>query len=102
MLMVTVQPCGWAEFTGGIEMSAMLLTDLALASDPELPAFFLGRLASLVARQASAASPTERTALGVAAFSVFLDCLDLGLGEEAKAIVGQLRDESEPVAQLAA
>jgi hypothetical protein len=41
-------------------------------------------------------------ALGVAAFSVFLDCLDLGLGAEAQAIVGQLRDEAGPVERLAA
>ena len=75
-------------------MSAMLLTDLALETDPGLPEFFLGRLASLVARQVAAVSPTERTALSMAAFSVFLDCLDLGLGEQAHEIVGQLRDES--------
>ena len=83
-------------------MGAMLLTNLALETDPDLPAFFLGRLASLVARQAAAVSPTERTALGVAAFSVFLDCLDLGLGEQAHAIVDQLRDEVGPVERQAA
>ena len=83
-------------------MSAMLLTDLALESDPGLPDFFLGRLASLLARQAAAVSPTERQALGVAAFSVFLDCLDLGLGEEAQAIMGQLRAETRPVERMAA
>ena len=83
-------------------MGAVLLTDLARATDPDLPAFFLGRLASLVARQAAAVSPTERTALGVAAFSVFLDCLDLGLGEQAHAIVDQLRDEAGPVERQAA
>ena len=83
-------------------MSAMLLTDLVLESDPGLPEFFLGRLASLVARQAAAVSPTERQALGVAAFSVFLDCLDLGLGEEAHAIVAQLREDYRPVEKLAA
>jgi hypothetical protein len=83
-------------------MSAMLLTDLALATDPGLHEFFLGRLASLVARQAAAASPSERMALSVAAFSIYLDCLDLGLGEEAQAIVGQLREEDEPAEQLAA
>ena len=83
-------------------MGAVLLTDLALATDPDLPAFFLGQLASLVARQAAAVSPTERTALGVAAFAVFLDCLDLGLGEQAHAIVDQLRDEAGPVERQAA
>jgi hypothetical protein len=82
-------------------MSAMLMTDLALESDPCLPWFFLERLASLVARQA-AASPTERRALGLAAFSVFLDCLDLGLGAEAHAIVAQLREDFRPAEKLAA
>jgi hypothetical protein len=42
--------------------------------------------------QAAAASPTERQALGLAAFSVFLDCLDLGFGAEAHAILGQRRN----------
>ncbi len=83
-------------------MGVMLLTDLALETDPDLPAFFLGRLASLVARQAAAVSPTERTGLGMAAFSVFVDCLDLGLGEQAHVIVGQLRDEAGPVERPAA
>jgi hypothetical protein len=83
-------------------MSAMGLTDLLLASDPSLPDFFLGHLASLVARQAATMSPTERTALGMAAFSVFLDCLDLGLGEQAQLIMGQLRDEAGPLERLAA
>lgn len=83
-------------------MDTVLLTDLALETDPDLPQFFLGRLASLVTRQAAAVSPIERTALGVAAFSVFLDCLDLGLGEQAHAIVGQLRDEAGPTERLAA
>jgi hypothetical protein len=83
-------------------MSAMLLTGLALETDPGLPDFFLARLASLVARQAAAVRSSERMALGAAAFSVFLDCLDLGLGEEARAIVGQLRGEAGSMAQLAA
>ena len=73
-------------------MSAMLLTDQALATDLDLPEFFLGRLKSLAARQAAAVSPAERIARGVAAFAVFIDCLDLGLAEEARAIVGHLRD----------
>ncbi len=83
-------------------MSAMRWTDLALAADPGLPAFFLGRLAVLAARQAAAASPAERQALGLATFSVFLDCLDLGLGAEAHAIVGQLRGRARPTARPAA
>jgi hypothetical protein len=83
-------------------MSATLLADLALASDPGLPEFLLGRLAALVARQAAAVGPAERVALGVAASSVFLDCLDLGIGEEAHAIVGQLRGEAGTTALPAA
>jgi hypothetical protein len=72
-------------------MNTMQLIDMTLESDPGLPAFFLGRLASMVARQLATASPTERRALGEAIFSVYLDCLDLGLGSEAQAIVDQLR-----------
>ena len=73
-------------------MRAMPLTDQALATDPQLPEFFLGRLKSLVARQAVEANSTERIELCVAAFAVFLDCLDLGFGEEARAILGLHRD----------
>jgi hypothetical protein len=83
-------------------MSAMLLTDLTLESDPGLPAFFLGRLASMVARQLATVSPAERRAIGEAIFSVYLDCLDLGLGAEAQAIVAQLRTEAGPADRLAA
>jgi len=75
-------------------MSTAFLTNLTLESDPELPAFFLHRLASLVARQAAAVNPAERAALGAATFSVFLDCLDLGLEEQAQAIVGRAGDEA--------
>jgi hypothetical protein len=80
-------------------MSAILLTDLAVESDPGLPTFFLGRLASLVTRQTASASPKERASLGLAIFSIYLDCLDLGLGAEAQAILGQLHQEpDEPLA----
>jgi|tagenome__1003787_1003787.scaffolds.fasta_scaffold13811668_2 hypothetical protein len=75
-------------------MSATLLIDMALDSDPNLHSFFLGRLASLATRQAASASPKERAALSVAMFSIYLDCLDLGLGAEAQAIIGGLRHES--------
>lgn len=71
-----------------LHLRDLALYDLALASDGELAAFFLDRLASLAARQLAATSPTERAALGVATFSVFLDCLDLGLAAEARAILG--------------
>jgi hypothetical protein len=83
-------------------MSAMLLTDLALESDPGLPAFFLGRLASLVAMQVASESAAERKALSAAVFAIYLDCLDLGLGKEAQLLIAQLRDESEPTERLVA
>ncbi len=75
-------------------MSAILLADMALEADPNLHAYFLGRLASLATRQAASASPKERAALSVAMFSIYLDCLDLGLGAEAQAIMAGLRNES--------
>ena len=80
-------------------MRATLTADLALATDPTLPEFFLDRLASLAARQAASASATERAARRIALFSVYLDCLDLGLGDEARAIMARLRDGAgEPIA----
>lgn len=57
----------------------------------DLDHFFLGRLATLVARQVAAVSPAERAALSHAAFSTLLDCIDLGLDAEARAIMAQLR-----------
>jgi hypothetical protein len=83
-------------------MSAMLLTDLALESDPGLPAFFLGRLASLVALQVATESPTERKALAAAVFAIYVDCLDLGLGKEAQPLIAQLRAEVPQGDRLAA
>ena len=74
-------------------MSATLLIDMALDADRNLPSFFLGRLASLATRQAASASPKERAALSVAMFSIYLDCLDLGLGAEAQEIISGLRQE---------
>jgi hypothetical protein len=76
-------------------MRTMQLPDLLVEADPELPAFFLGRLASVVAHHAITTDPKERAALGEAAFSIFLDCLDLGLSEEAHAITGQVRDVAQ-------
>jgi hypothetical protein len=87
---------------GRHEMSAMLLTDLTIRTDPGLPEFFLGRLASLVARHLATVSPTERKALREAILSVYLDCLDLGLGGEAQAIVEPLRHQAGPADRLAA
>jgi hypothetical protein len=83
-------------------MSALRWSDLALTTAPGLPEFFLGRLASLVARQAAAASPAERTALAWAAFSVYLDCLDLGLDREARQLIAQRHTESAAPERVAA
>ena len=83
-------------------MSAVLLTDLALESDPGLPAFFLGRLASLVALQVASESAMERKAISTAVFAIYMDCLDLGLGKEAQLLIGQLRDESASAERLVA
>jgi hypothetical protein len=82
-------------------MSATMLTQLAVESDPGLPAFFLGRLAAMVDRQLAAVAPAERKTLGEAIFSVYLDCLDLGLEAEARIIVGRLREEA-PSERIAA
>jgi hypothetical protein len=65
--------------------------DPTIDTDPVLADFFLGRLAALVSHQAAVTDRSERTVLARAAFSVFLDCLDLGLADEARAIVGSVR-----------
>ncbi len=62
------------------------------AIDPALEAFFLGRLASLVARQHTAIDERQRVALAHSTFSVFLDCLDLGLGAQAAVILARRQD----------
>jgi hypothetical protein len=71
-------------------MDLTLLIDQALDDDPDLRTFFLGRLASMAARHAATPSPRERAALSMAMFSIFLDCLDLGIAAEAHAIMSQL------------
>lgn len=65
-------------------------------TDPALAAFFLGQLEALVARQDLAPTVTERTVLAQVAFAFFLDCLALGLADQARAILGGLRVESLP------
>jgi putative hemolysin len=70
--------------------------------DPELAAFFLGRLEKLVVRQMTARAPHERAALAQMAFAVFLDCLDLGLDEEARTILGCLQAEPGPAGRIVA
>lgn len=48
---------------------------------------FLQRLASLVQRQDRAGDEQERTVLAHAAFSTYLDCVELGQGDEAERIL---------------
>ena len=54
-----------------------------------LARFFLARLSALARRQAAETRQEERTALARAIFSTYLDCRDLGLDEEADAILNQ-------------
>jgi hypothetical protein len=77
-------------------MSTLVMVDTATETDTDLATFFLGRLATLVARQAAASSPSERVVLSQAAFSILLDCQDLGLDDEAQAILAQFRAEPLP------
>lgn len=56
---------------------------------------FLQRLASLVQRQDRAADERARTTLAHAAFSTYLDCVELGLNDEAERILTR-----DPVALL--
>lgn len=65
------------------------------SSSDALAFFFLRRLAALVARQDRATTPGTRAALAHAAFSTYLDCVDLGLAEEACQILAR-----EPLGQL--
>lgn len=79
-----------------------LVPSPAIGIDPDLAAFFLGRLEVLVVQQLTAPTLPERTALAQVAFAIFLDCLDLGLGEEARAILGGLHVESAAVVRVVA
>jgi hypothetical protein len=76
-------------------MSALVMLDPAVETDADadLDSFFLGRLATLVARLAATSSPSERVVLSQAAFSILLDCQDLGLNDAAQAILAQFRAE---------
>ncbi|MFN8536563.1 MAG: hypothetical protein U0232_03675 [Thermomicrobiales bacterium] len=55
-----------------------------------------------MALQVASESATERKALSTAVFAIYLDCLDLGLGNEAQLLIGQLRDEADPTERLVA
>lgn len=83
-------------------MSAAMMTEMALATDPTLPDFFLGHLDSLAKRQAATTNPKERVALGIELFSVFLDCVELGLQNDAQRIMGQFHSQTESLASVAA
>lgn len=65
------------------------MIEQVLATDPGLEAFFLSRLADRVRRQVRATTAHERSTLGLATFSTFLDCLDLGLEAQARGIIGR-------------
>ena len=64
---------------------------------PGLHDFFLGRLIAFAIRQAVTEHPGERRLLGGAVFSTFLDCLDLGLAEQACQAIAFVRAEVKPV-----
>jgi hypothetical protein len=68
----------------------------------DLTGFFLGRLASLVVRLLAAASPAEQRRLGLAMFTAFFNCLELGFEEQASALLEQLRDTKDLYDGLAA
>lgn len=52
-----------------------------------LASFFLRRLSSLVVRQDRATTHQEQLALAHAAFSTYLDCVELGLEDAARRIL---------------
>jgi hypothetical protein len=70
---------------------------LAFDADPDRRDFFLDRLVALAIRQAATERPDERRALGMALFSTFLDCMDLGLTEQACRVIQFFRTRFEPV-----
>ncbi len=74
-------------------MSTPVAIRMQTAVRPTLSAGCLARLAGLVARLEATTAEGERRALSAALFSTFLDCLDLGVGGEAEAIVDRLRPE---------
>ncbi len=69
--------------------------ETAVLSPNGLEFTFLQRLATLVARQDRTADEQARTVLAHAAFSTYLDCAELGVGDEAERILMR-----EPLALL--
>jgi hypothetical protein len=73
-------------------MDERSLAEQALAADPGLADFFLGRLAALLIRQMAMEDPDDQHILGHALLSTFRDCMDLGLEERAFGIMDYVHD----------
>jgi hypothetical protein len=83
-------------------MNEQSLADLVLEADPDLPERLLGRLASLLARQMAAASPAERNEVSLATIATFLECVALGLSDQACDMIEQVSGGLGASAQLVA
>jgi hypothetical protein len=70
----------------GATMAAETAVPTVIAPS-DLEFAFLQRLASLVQRQDRAGNERARTVLAHAAFSTYLDCVELGQGDEAERIL---------------
>ena len=75
-------------------METVTLPQHLHAADPDLACFFLDRLDALTFRLETARDQRSRTAYSAAVFSVFLDCLDLGLEPEARRILERVRPDA--------
>jgi hypothetical protein len=79
-------------------MDERLWAALEVEADPDLRDFFLERLVALAIRQGATTQPGERWVLGMALLSTFLDCVDLGLTEQAYRTIAFVRTAFAPVA----
>ena len=86
----------------GHTMDERLFADLVLEADPDLPERLLGRLASLLAHQMTAASPAERTEVALATIDTFLECVAFGLSDQACDMIERVGDGLATGGQLAA
>ena len=68
-------------------MDTATLPQQLRSADLDLATFFLDRLEMLTFRLETARDPRSRSAFSNAAFSVFLDCVDLGLELEARRLL---------------
>lgn len=84
------------------EETDMMRAAMTHGTDAVQPDFVLGHLTTLAAREAVAASPKERVVLSVAMFSTFLECLELGHGDEARQVMAQLHNDSRVLELVAA